>query len=105
MLGDNLFEDSLVPYLECFRKQEKGAKVLLKHVIDPERYGIAYIGTDNKSIISIEENPVHHKSNFCVVGIYMYGSSVFEYIANTTVSERGELEISGVNKKCILRSI
>ncbi|MFC0271944.1 sugar phosphate nucleotidyltransferase [Metabacillus herbersteinensis] len=97
ILGDNLFEDSLASYIESFRLQEKGAKVLLKQVNDPKRYGIAELNIEKKIITSIEEKPIHPKSNLCVVGIYMFDSSVFEYIASIVPSDRGELEISNVN--------
>ncbi|KAB2488087.1 sugar phosphate nucleotidyltransferase [Priestia endophytica] len=101
ILGDNLFEDSLVSYIESFRLQEKGAKVLLKQVDDPQRYGIAELDTEKKIITSIEEKPIHPKSDLCAVGIYMYDSSVFEYIDSTVPSGRGELEITDVNNMYI----
>lgn len=101
ILGDNLFKDSLKSYINSFLLQEKGAKVLLKEVSDPQRYGIAELNIDNKRIKSIEEKPIHPKSNLCTVGVYMYDSLVFEYISNSEPSERGELEITDVNNMYI----
>ncbi len=95
ILGDNLFAEALNPFLKEFQKQEKGAKVLLKEVEDPRRYGVPVL-TDNR-IVSIEEKPVQPKSNFCVTGIYMYDSSVFDVIRTIRPSSRGELEITDVN--------
>ncbi|MBD3109670.1 NTP transferase domain-containing protein [Bacillus sp. AGMB 02131] len=96
LLGDNIFEDSLVPYLQRY-KQEEGAKVLLKVVANPERYGVAKVDDNRKRITSIIEKPKSFVSNYCVTGIYMYDPSVFEYIDLLTASERDELEITDLN--------
>jgi glucose-1-phosphate thymidylyltransferase len=101
LLGDNIFEDSLTSYIASFRLQEKGAKVLLKSVNDPRRYGIAELDTEKKIITSIVEKPTNPKSKLCVVGIYMYDSSVFHYIDSTVPSFKGELEITDVNNMYI----
>ncbi|MFP9072320.1 sugar phosphate nucleotidyltransferase, partial [Enterococcus faecalis] len=77
LLGDNIFEDSLKPYTERFEQQGKGAKVLLKEVDDPERFGIAEIDEKNKRIRSIIEKPEQPPTNLCVTGIYMYDAEVF----------------------------
>jgi len=95
MLGDNIFDDNISESIEQFSYQEKGAKVLLKNVIDPKRYGIAEV--KNGKIISIEEKPTNPKSNQCVTGIYMYNNSVFNVIKQLKKSQRGELEITDVN--------
>lgn len=95
ILGDNIFEDSIKEYVENFEKQEKGAKILIKAVPDPHRYGVAEINNDK--IIGIEEKPKNPKSNFCVTGIYMYDSKVFDIIKTLKPSRRGELEITDVN--------
>ena len=101
LLGDNLFEDSLEPYIHSFMNQKSGAKVLLKKVNDPERYGIAKINEEKKIITSIVEKPTTFISPFCVTGIYMYDQAVFEYIDKLTASSRGELEITDVNNMYI----
>lgn len=95
LLGDNLFEDSLAPFVQAFKQQPEGARVLLKQVHDPRRYGVPILR--DHTIISIEEKPELPKSDYCVTGIYMYDSGVFDVIANIKPSKRGELEITDVN--------
>ncbi|MCT4619646.1 MAG: sugar phosphate nucleotidyltransferase [Marinisporobacter sp.] len=95
MLGDNIFEDSIYPYVKRFENQEKGAKILIKQVKNPTRYGVAQL-QENK-IIDIEEKPKNPKSNYCVTGIYMYDHRVFHIIKTLKPSNRGELEITDVN--------
>lgn len=95
LLGDNLFEDSLSEYMQQFLSQEQGAKVLLKQVDNPHRYGVPVI-LDNR-ILHIEEKPLQPKSNSCVTGIYMYDAGVFDRIRENKPSYRGELEITDVN--------
>ncbi len=92
-LGDNIFDDDIT--IEGF---EAGARIFLKPVHDPERFGVAELekGNDCK-VISIEEKPKTPKSNFAVTGLYVYDNKVFNYIKNLTPSERGELEITDVN--------
>jgi glucose-1-phosphate thymidylyltransferase len=99
ILGDNIFEDNINSFVSSFKKQEKGAKVLLKEVSDPERFGVAELKGDK--IISIEEKPKNPKSNYCVTGIYMYDSRVFDIIKKLKPSGRGELEITDVNNAYI----
>lgn len=95
ILGDNLFEDSLNSYMEAFAQQASGAKLLLKEVEDPRRYGVPKLA--NGKIEFIDEKPEHPHSNYCVTGIYMYDFSVFEIIRNIKPSALGELEITDVN--------
>lgn len=99
ILGDNIFEDTITDYVNRFEKQKCGAKILIKKVRDPERYGVAEF--DGDKIISIEEKPKSPKSNYSVTGIYMYDSSVFRIIKTLKPSHRGELEISDVNNEFI----
>ena len=99
ILGDNIFEFSINPYTEAFRKQENGAHVLVKEVGDPERYGIAAL--DEHQIIEIEEKPSNPKSSFAVVGLYYFDNQVFDIIRSIELSERGELEITSVNNAYI----
>ena len=103
ILGDNIFEDSICEFVDSFIKQKQTAKVILKEVMDPARYGVAEI-KDNR-IISIEEKPSIPKSNYCVTGIYMYDNSVFDIIRTLKPSERGELEITDVNNEYIRRGV
>lgn len=95
ILGDNILEDNLTPYIRNFAKQKKGARVLLKQVNDPERFGVAEIKGDK--IVKIIEKPKAPKSNYAVVGAYMYDSQVFDMIRPLKPSQRGELEITDVN--------
>ena len=99
ILGDNVFSDSIVPYVRNFREQECGAKILLKEVHDPQRYGVAEL--QGNKIISIEEKPAKPKSNYAVTGIYMFDSQVFDIIKTLKPSSRGELEITDVNNAYI----
>ncbi|WP_169085313.1 sugar phosphate nucleotidyltransferase [Paenibacillus sp. PL91] len=95
LLGDNLFTDSLLPFVQEFQSQPEGAKVILKMVDDARRYGVPVIeGAIIKSILEKPENP---PSNYCVTGIYMYDNEVFELVAQIDPSSRGELEITDVN--------
>jgi glucose-1-phosphate thymidylyltransferase len=95
LLGDNIFEYSIRPHVEAFRQQANGARVLLKEVGDPERYGVAAL--DEKHVIAIEEKPASPRSNYAVVGCYMYDNKVFDLIRDINRSARGELEITAVN--------
>lgn len=96
LLGDNLFEDDLKPFTEQFDRQEQGAAmVMLKEVDDLNRYGVPVFLRD--SIIFIEEKPSTPKSGFCVTGVYMYDSAVFDIIRKIRPSQRGEMEITDVN--------
>jgi glucose-1-phosphate thymidylyltransferase len=102
ILGDNIFSDCLHPYVINFKKQGKGAKILIKEVEDPQRYGVPELEGDN--IVSIEEKPKIQKSGYAVTGIYMYDSDVFEIIKSLKPSNRGELEITDVNNEYIKRN-
>jgi len=101
ILGDNITTGSITAHVDRFRQQEKGARVLLKRVDDPQRYGVAAI--DEKQVVEIEEKPQSPKSNFAVIGYYMYDSSVFEIIRTMKPSGRGEYEITDVNNEFIRR--
>jgi len=95
ILGDNIFEDDFSQAVKDFKSQTKGAKLFLKEVQDPQRFGVAEI-KDNK-VINIEEKPTNPKSKYAVTGLYMYDSQVFDIIKNIKPSQRGELEITDVN--------
>ncbi len=95
VLGDNIIENNICHAVETFKKQKKGAKVLLKEVEDAQRFGVAEI-QDNR-VVGIEEKPAAPKSKYAVIGVYLYDSTVFQKIRRLKPSGRGELEISDVN--------
>lgn len=101
ILGDNIIEKSIKTAVNNFREQGRGAKILLKEVDDPHRFGVAELEGDK--VVNIVEKPKHPKSNLVVTGIYMYDPSVFEFIKTLEPSERGELEITDVNNLFIGR--
>lgn len=95
LLADNIFEYSIKPYVEAFRKNPTGARVLLKEVADPTRFGIAEIKNDR--IVNITEKPKKPKSAFAVVGCYLYDQTIFTILKDKTKSARGEYEITSIN--------
>lgn len=95
ILGDNIIEGNVCRAADAFRKQTKGAKIILKQVTDADRFGVAEVKGDR--IIGIEEKPKRPKSDLAVIGIYFYDGSVFEKIRRLKPSGRGELEITDVN--------
>ncbi|MGD0200392.1 MAG: sugar phosphate nucleotidyltransferase [Bryobacteraceae bacterium] len=99
ILGDNIIEGSIGGAVEEFERQPAGARILLKHVPDAERFGVAEIRGDR--IAGIEEKPKRPKSNYAVTGIYLYDGTVFDKIRTLAPSERGELEITDVNNAYI----
>jgi len=99
VLGDNIFQENISPYVRAFERQPEGAKILLKKVPDPERFGVASIRSGR--VTRIEEKPRRPKSDFIVTGIYLYDSQVFEIIKTLKPSGRGELEITDVNNRYI----
>lgn len=101
ILGDNIFADDIAQYVENYKKQGGGAKILLKEVDDPERFGVAEL--DGDRIRSIEEKPKQPKSNLAVTGIYMFDYRVFEIIKQLKPSARGEFEITDVNNAYIAK--
>ncbi|KOR93079.1 sugar phosphate nucleotidyltransferase [Geobacillus stearothermophilus] len=102
ILGDNVFSGSIVPYVENFKQQATGAKILIKEVEDPERFGVPEL--EGNQIKSIEEKPKNPKSRYAVTGIYMYDAKVFDIIKTLKPSARGELEITDVNNAYIERN-
>lgn len=108
ILDDNIFSADIAPFVDRFRRQPAGARVLLKRVPDLQRYGVAVVENVKEDsgdpadlrphrILRIEEKPVHPQSDLAVTGIYMYDSQVFEIIRTLHPSARGELEITDVN--------
>lgn len=98
-LGDNIIEGSILEAADEFRRQESGARILLKEVPDAERFGVAELAGGR--IVSIEEKPARPKSNHAVTGIYMYDATVFDKVRQLVPSGRGELEITDVNNAYI----
>lgn len=101
ILGDNIATHSIKSYVGSYTQQGKGAKVLLKKVDDPSRYGIAAL--DEQSILYIEEKPQESPGQYAVIGIYFYDNQVFDIIRTIQPSGRGELEITPVNNEYITR--
>ncbi len=95
VLGDNLFEEDLTPYVDRFRKQGTGARILLKKVADPQRFGVATVRQGR--VVRIIEKPKRPESRLAVTGCYMYDGQVFDIIRTLKPSRRHELEITDVN--------
>jgi glucose-1-phosphate thymidylyltransferase len=101
VLGDNIIEKNIRGAVEEFKKQKDGAKILLKKVPDPERFGVPVL--DDDRIVKIEEKPEKPASKFAVTGFYMYDNTVFDIIRGLEPSAREELEITDVNNIYIER--
>ncbi|MCA1589258.1 MAG: spore coat protein, partial [Acidobacteria bacterium] len=101
VLGDNIIEGNIRRAADDYRGQGKGAKILLKKVPDPQRFGVPEL--DGKKVLKIEEKPKEPKSEFAVIGIYFYDKTVFDVIKTLVPSDRGELEITDVNNYYINR--
>jgi len=99
ILGDNIISADIKKYAENFIDQETGAKILLKQVPDPTRFGVAEMSGDK--VISIEEKPENPKSAYAVTGVYFYDAQVFDIIRSLKPSARGEFEITHVNQAYI----
>ncbi len=95
VLGDNIIETNIVAACAQFKKQERGAHIILKEVADPERFGVPVF--EAGQIVGIEEKPKQPKSRYAVIGIYMYDATVFDRIRKLQPSARGEFEITDVN--------
>jgi glucose-1-phosphate thymidylyltransferase len=99
VLGDNIIEKNIRKAADNYRRQKEGAKILLKEVPDPHRFGVAELKGDR--IIRIEEKPKKPKSPYAVIGIYLFDQEVFNIIKTLKPSDRGELEITDVNNAYI----
>ncbi len=99
VLGDNILQDDIAPYKEAFERQRSGARLLLKEVEDPERFGVPEIF--DRHIVRIDEKPAVPKSAYAVTGVYFYDQRVFDYIGQLKPSARNELEITDVNNAYI----
>lgn len=99
VLGDNIIEGNIGAAAHAYKERGKGAKIILKKVPDPERFGVPELNGSN--VLRIEEKPVAPKSEYAVIGIYMYDADVFDIIRTLKPSGRGELEITDVNNAYI----
>ena len=103
VLGDNLIEKNIRKAVENFRRQKEGARILLKEVPDPQRFGVPELSGDR--IVLIEEKPKKPKSQYAVIGIYLFDQEVFDIIKTLKPSDRGELEITDVNNRHIEKGL
>ncbi len=101
ILGDNLIEKNIVKAAKDFEAQPEGAKIILKEVPDPQRFGVAV--RDGDRVVKILEKPENPPSNLAVIGIYFYDGKVFDIVKGLKPSARGELEITDVNNAYIAR--
>jgi glucose-1-phosphate thymidylyltransferase len=101
VLGDNIIEGNICKAVRAYRHQGGGAKILLKKVPDPQRFGVPEL--DGRRVLRIEEKPKEPKSEYAVIGVYMYDAGVFDIIRTLKPSGRGELEITDVNNSYIGR--
>ncbi len=95
VLGDNIIEKNFRSAAQAFERQRRGARLLMKEVPDPERFGVPVL--EGERLVRVEEKPKEPKSRYAVTGIYLYDARVFEFIKRLKPSGRGELEISDVN--------
>ena len=101
VLGDNIIEGNIRSATRAYRHQGGGAKIILKRVPDPQRFGVPEL--EGRSVVRIEEKPDFPKSEYAVIGIYMYDAEVYDIIRTLKPSGRGELEITDVNNAYIER--
>ena len=103
ILGDNIFYGNRIEETLRNASVSEGACIFAHYVNDPERYGVVALDSENRAI-DLEEKPRKPKSNYAVTGIYMYDSDVIEIAKSIQPSERGELEITDLNKKFMLNN-
>jgi glucose-1-phosphate thymidylyltransferase len=101
ILGDNIIEKNIIKAAQEFEQQLRGAKIMLKEVPDPQRFGVPVF--EAGAIVKIEEKPKEPRSHYAITGIYFYDSTVFDIIRPLAPSARGELEITDVNNAYIER--
>jgi glucose-1-phosphate thymidylyltransferase len=98
ILGDNTTDADIRSDVQAFTK---GAKVFLKEVSDPERFGVPVFDESGKKVIKIEEKPLEPKSNYAVTGLYLFDNTLFKRIKTLKPSGRGELEVTDLNNTYI----
>ena len=101
VLGDNIIEKSIKKFVDRFKQQDSGGRILIKKVPDPERFGVVEFNKKKNRIIKIAEKPKKPKTHYAVTGIYMYDGRVFDIVKSLKPSARGELEITDVNNAYI----
>ena len=101
VLGDNIIEGNIAEAVSAYRHQGRGAKIILKKVSDPQRFGVPKL--DGHHVVCIEEKPAVPQSDYAVIGIYMFDGEVYDIIRTLKPSGRGELEITDVNNAYIAR--
>jgi glucose-1-phosphate thymidylyltransferase len=104
ILGDNILQDDITPQVAEFERQSKGAYLFLKEIDDPQRFGVAVFDS-SKRLVGVEEKPAKPKSNYAVIGVYMYDEGVFNFIDTLKPSARGEYEITDVSNYYISQGI
>jgi glucose-1-phosphate thymidylyltransferase len=104
ILGDNILQDDISPQVRMFADSNLGAYLFLKEIDDPERFGVAAFD-DNRRLQEVEEKPSNPKSNFAVIGVYLYDAGVFDVIDTLKPSRRGEYEITDVSNYYISKGI
>jgi glucose-1-phosphate thymidylyltransferase len=102
VLGDNIIEGNIQAAVHAYKQQRGGAKIILKRVPDPERFGVPELS--GQKVLRIEEKPAAPKSEYAVIGIYLYDAEVYNIIRTLEPSGRGELEITDVNNAYIQRN-
>ncbi|HPN61951.1 MAG TPA: sugar phosphate nucleotidyltransferase [Candidatus Fermentibacter daniensis] len=103
ILGDNVLEGSIRKHVEAFERQPGGARILLKEVSNPRDYGVAEL--DGSRVVSIQEKPAVPRSNYAVIGVYMYDEFAFDFISRLEPSDRGELEVTDLNNAYLERGL
>lgn len=101
VLGDNIIEGNIRAAVADYHRQGRGAKIMLKKVPDPQRFGVPRL--EGKRVVRIDEKPAKPQSDYAVIGIYMYDETVYDIIRDLKPSGRGELEITDVNNAYIER--
>ena len=101
VLGDNLIERNIKKAVDDFKAQGGGAKIMLKEVHDPQRFGVATV--EKGKVVKIVEKPKQPETNLAVIGLYLYDETVFDICRTLKPSNRGELEITDVNNEYIRR--
>jgi len=101
VLGDNIIEGNIRAAVADYQRQGRGAKIILKKVPDPQRFGVPRL--EGKRVVRIDEKPAKPQSDYAVIGIYMYDETVYDIIRDLKPSGRGELEITDVNNAYIER--
>jgi glucose-1-phosphate thymidylyltransferase len=106
ILGDNIVEDDISPFVRNFVGQPSGARILLKQI--PSHEHLVHLGVpvlESGRVVCIEEKPAEPRSPYAVTGIYMYDADVFDIAESLSPSGRGELEITDVNNEYIRRGV